>query len=80
MQHGVDVEVGQWVDQGERIGANGNSGNTQDTPHLHFGVYRAMPMYEEMGVAINFRNAGGPLDTLGGLLANRLYTALPWEE
>ncbi|MFH1329200.1 MAG: M23 family metallopeptidase [Actinomycetota bacterium] len=80
MQHGVDVEVGQWVDQGERIGASGNSGNTQNTPHLHFGVYRAMPQYEEMGVPVNFRNADGPLDTLGGLLVNRLYRALPWEE
>ena len=79
MQHGVDVEVGQWVDQGERIGYSGNSGSTRDTPHLHFGVYRTWPQYEEMGVAINFRNADGPLDTLGGLLVNRLYTALPVE-
>ena len=79
MQHGVDVEVGQWVDQGERIGASGNSGNTQNTPHLHFGVYRTWPQYEEMGVAVNFRNTPGPLDTLGGLLVNRLYEALPWE-
>jgi len=79
MQHGVDVEVGQWVDQGERIGYSGNSGSTRDTPHLHFGVYRTWPQYEEMGVAVNFRNADGPLDTLGGLLVNRLYTALPVE-
>lgn len=80
MQHGVDVEVGQWVAQGERIGSSGNSGSTGGTPHLHFGVYTAMPRYEEMGVAVSFRNADGPLDTLGGLLENRLYTALPWEE
>jgi len=79
MQHGVDVEVGRWVDQGARIGAGGNSGNTQNTPHLHFGVYRTWPQYEEMGVAVNFRNTPGPLDTLGGLLVNRLYEALPWE-
>lgn len=80
MQHGVDVEVGQWVAQGERIGSSGNSGSTGGTPHLHFGVYTAMPRYEEMGVAVSFRNADGPIDTLGGLLENRLYTALPWEE
>jgi murein DD-endopeptidase MepM/ murein hydrolase activator NlpD len=79
MQHGVDVEVGRWVDQGEHIGYSGNSGRTGGMPHLHFGVYRAMPMYEEMGVAVSFRNADGPLDDLGGLLENRLYTALPWQ-
>jgi len=80
-QHGVDVEVGQWVDQGEHIGYSGNSGSTRDTPHLHFGVYRDWPpQYEEMGVAVNFRNTDGPLDTLGGLLVNRLYTALPWQD
>ena len=79
-QHGVDVEVGQWVDQGEHIGASGNSGSTRDTPHLHFGVYRDWPQYEEMGVAVNFCNSDGPLDTLGGLLVNRLYTALPWQD
>jgi murein DD-endopeptidase MepM/ murein hydrolase activator NlpD len=80
MQHGVDVEVGQWVDQGERIGASGNSGSTRDTPHLHFGVYRDWPQYEEMAVPVNFRNTDGELDTLGGLLVNRLYEALAWEE
>jgi hypothetical protein len=46
-------------------------------PHLHFGVYRDRPQYEEMGVAVNFSNAAGPLDPRGGLLVNRLYTALP---
>ena len=79
MQYGVDVEVGGWVDQGEHIGYSGNSGRTGDMPHLHFGVYRAMPMYEEMGVAVSFRNADGHLDTLGGLVENRRYTALPWQ-
>ncbi|MBN2113253.1 MAG: M23 family metallopeptidase [Acidimicrobiia bacterium] len=79
MQDGVDVEVGRWVDQGERIGASGNSGATGGRPHLHFGVYRAMPAYEEMGVAVSFRNAEGPLDSLGGLLAYQRYAALPGE-
>jgi hypothetical protein len=32
-----------------------------------------------MRVPVTFRNADGPLDTLGGLLIGRLYTALPWE-
>ncbi len=77
MQHGVGVEVSQWVAQGERIGSSGNSGSTGGTPHLHFGVYTGMPRYEEMGVAVSFSNADGPLDILGGLLVNRLYIALP---
>jgi len=80
MQNGVDVEVGRWVDQGERIGASGNSGSTGGKPHLHFGVYSAMPAYEEMGIAVSFRNAEGPLDSLGGLLVYQRYTALPWDD
>ena len=78
MQGGVDVEVGQWVDQGEHLGFSGNSGRTR-MPHLHFGVYRDWPQDEETGIGVNFRNTDGELDGLGGLLLNRLYQALPWE-
>ncbi len=33
----VDVEVGQWVEAGERLGASGNTGRTTG-PHLHWAV------------------------------------------
>jgi murein DD-endopeptidase MepM/ murein hydrolase activator NlpD len=80
MHDGVDVDVGQYVRQGQRIGASGNSGNTGGMPHLHFGVYKRMPNTEEQGIGVNFRNTDGPLDSLGGLLVDELYEALPWDD
>jgi murein DD-endopeptidase MepM/ murein hydrolase activator NlpD len=74
-QDRVDVEVGDLVEQGERIGASGNSGLTGG-PHLHFGVYRTWPNREGHDVPVNFSNADGPLDARGGLLSGRMYTAL----
>jgi murein DD-endopeptidase MepM/ murein hydrolase activator NlpD len=73
-QDRVDVEVGDLVEEGERIGASGNSGLTGG-PHLHFGVYRTWPNREGDDVAVNFSNADGPLDARGGLLSGRVYTA-----
>jgi hypothetical protein len=74
---GVDVEVGQSVAAGERIGASGSSGlGLENTPHLHFGVYRSWPNADGDDVAVNFRNADGPLDLLGGLVMGASYEAL----
>ncbi len=76
-RNGIDVEVGDHVAAGERIGASGNSGlGLSDAPHLHFGVYRSWPVEDGDDVAVNFRNAQGPLDLLGGLLQGSSYQAM----
>ncbi|UCD51731.1 MAG: M23 family metallopeptidase [Phycisphaerales bacterium] len=77
-QNGVAVEVGQRVAQGQRLAASGNSGNTLGEPHLHFGVYQSWPATEGFDVAVNFRNAEGPLDERRGLAAGAVYKAQPY--
>jgi murein DD-endopeptidase MepM/ murein hydrolase activator NlpD len=42
MQGGADVDVGDAVAQGQRIGSSGNSGNSTG-PHLHFDVQTCGP-------------------------------------
>ncbi len=74
---GVDVEIGQHVNAGQPIGRSGSSGlGLENTPHLHFGVYRTWPNVEGDDVAVNFSNAEGPLDMLGGLVMGASYEAL----
>jgi hypothetical protein len=68
------------VTQGQVITAAGESGTPTFRPFevcgvLHFEVYRA-GMQIDLG--INFRNADGPLDALGGLVTDASYTALPF--
>jgi len=75
-QYSIDVEVGEYVEQGQRIAAAGNSGSG-GTPHLHFGVYATWPNVEGLDVPVNFSNARGVLDARGGLVAGRKYIALP---
>ena len=77
-QGGIDVEVGDYVEQGQRVAASGNSG-TLGTPHLHLGVYASWPNRDGYDVPVNFRNAAGPLDERGGLRAGRSYKARPWD-
>jgi murein DD-endopeptidase MepM/ murein hydrolase activator NlpD len=77
-QNSVVVQVGDTVVVGQRIAASGNSGNTGGLPHLHFGVYQDWPPQEGEDVAINFRNADGPLDSRGGLEVGATYTALQY--
>ena len=69
-------EVGDRVEQGELIAQSGTSGGTVAV--LHFGVYRTWPVQGGNDVAINFRNADGPLDERGGLVQGATYTALPY--
>ncbi len=73
-QNGVLVAVGEEVEQGQLIGHNGASGDP-DSPHLHFGVYRAWPVSEGDDVPVVFRNAQGPLDERGGLYEGVFYRA-----
>jgi len=77
-QNTIAVQVGQHVPQGQRLAASGNSGNTLGEPHLHFGVYQSWPATEGFDVAVNFRNADGPLDERGGLAAGAVYQARPY--
>jgi murein DD-endopeptidase MepM/ murein hydrolase activator NlpD len=76
-QGGVLVEVGDEVEQGQVVAISGTSGT--DVPHLHFMVYQAYPEYvEDDDVPVNFRNAQGPLDEIGGLKWGYRYKALPY--
>jgi len=76
VQHSVVVREGGQVERGQLIALSGTSGGTVAV--LHFGVYHTWPNQEGNDVAINFRNAAGPLDDLGGLVQGATYTALPY--
>jgi hypothetical protein len=73
--HCVDVEVGDRVEAGEPIGSSGMSGFAYG-PHLHFAVGRGIPTAERADVAVNFSNAVGDLDLLGGPLQGVSYLAV----
>jgi len=75
-QNGSLVKSGDSVKQGQNIAKSGNSGNTMNFPHLHFGVYESWPPQEGFDLPISFKNVKGPLDSLGGLIADQWYEAL----
>jgi murein DD-endopeptidase MepM/ murein hydrolase activator NlpD len=76
---GADVREGDAVGQGQIIGRSGNTGNTNNCPHLHLSVHTCDPV--TLGSAacvtqpITFRNTEA---NPSGLLLNRRYTALPF--
>ena len=73
--------VGDSVTIGEFIANSGNSGFTDNNPHLHFELYSQYPYHWlEDSIPVTFRNAGGPLDERGGLSYGVTYTALPFED
>ncbi|MBN2772897.1 MAG: M23 family metallopeptidase [Prolixibacteraceae bacterium] len=74
-QNSVFVTIDEKVEQGQIIALSGNSGNTMNFPHLHFGVYEFWPATETYDVPVNFRNAEGPMDSNGGLIADEWYEA-----
>jgi len=76
MQNGLLVEMGSHVEQGQIIARSGNSGNTLNFPHLHVGLYESYPPKETYDLPILFRNAQGPVDINGKLVADSWYTAL----
>lgn len=53
---GIDVEVGDKVEQGEVLGVTGRSG-LAGYPHLHFIVVQGDPAFPYDGLAISFSNA-----------------------
>jgi murein DD-endopeptidase MepM/ murein hydrolase activator NlpD len=77
---GIIVEPGARVSPGTPLGTAGESGTPTPCPFLecgilHFGVYASWPPQEPDEVPINFRNADGPLDERGGLMAGATYLA-----
>ena len=72
-EDGIDVEVGDEVEQGDVLGVTGRSG-LAGYPHLHFIVVKGSPEYPYDGVAITFRNAS-PADI--SLKSYTTYTAEP---
>ena len=77
MQNSVIVDPGDTVETGQYFAFSGNSGNSRE-PHLHFGVYEDYPPVEGIDVPVNFRNAEGPPDSLGGLIRGEVYKAMPY--
>ena len=77
MQNSVSVQPGDTVDVGEQFASSGNSGYSGE-PHLHFLVYEGYPPSEGFDVPVNFRNADGPIDSLGGLIRGEIYEATPY--
>ncbi len=73
-QDGVEVEVGDEVDQGQRLGVTGRSG-LAGYPHLHFTVVEGSPVYPYHGVPVSFRNAR-PSDV--ALRGNTRYEAVAY--
>lgn len=70
------VKVGERVAAGQAIARSGHCGTT--VADLHFGVYQGWPTREGFDLAVNFRNADGPLDSRGGLRQDVAYLALPY--
>jgi hypothetical protein len=81
MQNGVDVELGEYVPKGGHLGWIGSSGT--GFPHLHFQICersgRCSWPDQEFTLPVNFRNAEGELDSIGGLKEGVVYKAGPCE-
>jgi murein DD-endopeptidase MepM/ murein hydrolase activator NlpD len=76
-QQGVLPELGDYVPQGGLLGWSGRSGTF--APHIHFQVClrggQCSTGTNEVTLPVNFRNALGPLDESGGLIAGGSYLA-----
>ncbi len=76
IQDGVEVEVGDKVDQGQLIGYSGDSGCSSG-PHLHLALFRKRGNYNrQYTIPFNFNNAEGELDRNKGLMQDGRYKAL----
>jgi len=67
-KNGIDVDVGDEVEQGDVLGVTGRSG-LAEYPHLHFIVVQGDPTYPYDGLAISFSNALPPDVVLKGRTA-----------
>ena len=73
------VAAGASVAIGDVIAKSGNSGFTDNNPHLHFELDSKFPYHWlEDSIPVTFRNAGGPLDGREGLRYGVIYTPLPF--
>lgn len=71
------VSIGEEVVGGQWLANSGNSGFTDNNPHLHFELYRRFPYHWlDDSIPVTFRNAGGQLDERGGLIYGEIYSAL----
>lgn len=73
----VLVGVGDRVGAAQPIGSCGTSGRSGNIPHLHFEVFQSIPYRYSDAIPINFRNVSGETDSLGVLITERTYKALP---
>lgn len=75
---GALVEVGQTVSAGDAIGYSGNTGNTNNLPHLHFSVHSCDPVSKGSSACptlpISFRNTE---PNPRGLIRGHRYRAGP---
>ena len=76
----LTVHRGESVSQGQTIAAAGESGTPtgcvfEECGVLHFGVYNQS---WRIDLPVNFSNADGSLDSLGGLVTGAFYTATTW--
>lgn len=56
-QGSVSVSENEWVEQGDRIGRCGNSGNSTE-PHLHFHIQDRPNFFLGMGLPVRFDDIG----------------------
>lgn len=71
---GIEVEVGDEVEQGDLLGVTGRSG-LAGYPHLHFIVVEDPPTYPYKGIPVTFSNVS-PADLV--LQTNGTYTAVSY--
>jgi len=80
-QEGVEVELGDYVPKGGRLGWIGTSGT--GFSHLHFqvceGAGKCTYPDQEFTMPVNFSSIEGILDSRGGLVEGKYYKAKPCE-
>jgi len=83
-QGSLRVAVGDSVVRGQHFADAGTSGTglrcDWNCAVLHFQVSNTTLWLMGDDAGVNFRNAEGPLDDLGGLIAGELYLATEWPD